>query len=218
MKRLSALAAVGVVAVLGLLTASHVGQIKVWMKPRLAAADLVLRGRGGIVIIGDSRASQMQADTLCGERLYRVGYSGEGVATIAHKAISLAGLAKPRLVLFVAGVNDARRDRGFNADTWAGAERQVAAAFQRHGAEVRFVSIVPPAATGENGAPLFDLRRIDRMNDLIGGTAGFVDTQAAMTGVDGLLRPAFSRDGVHLSPTGERAWLAAMAREVCPAA
>lgn len=178
-----------------------------------AARANSLRGNGTL-IVGDSRTAQLRTRTFCGEPLVNVGFGGARLQTIRNRSRLAAILSHPRRVILAGGINDAIRDHSFDLAAWERALASSAADYHRSGAQVYFVTVVPPARVGPNGSHRFALERIAQMNVAMRTLGPTIDTASPMT-KGGLLRQDLTWDGTHFTPAGESQWIGTMSKAVC---
>ncbi|WP_404336842.1 SGNH/GDSL hydrolase family protein [Sphingomonas sp. MMS12-HWE2-04] len=158
---------------------------------------------GGIFLIGDSITEFAYVPLLCGRPVLNAGLGGSRVTEWQGLVPKLLADAKPSLVIFALGVNDARRTTLAKPDAW---QRDYARLVEQvHGARVAIMGIQPIEPDKRIG-PGFDPALVAQLNAKAQAVAGA--THAVF-----IAPPASPQtsDGVHLNEAGRRAWVQRLA-------
>ena len=154
---------------------------------------------GGVFLIGDSITEFAYVPSLCGRPVLNAGLGGSRVTEWQGLAPKLFGDAKPALVIFALGVNDARRSTLASPDAW---ERDYARLVgQAHGARVAIMGIQPIEPNKRIG-PGFDAERARQLNE----SARRVAAATHAVFIAPPTTPQTS-DGIHLNEAGRREWV-----------
>lgn len=175
-----------------------------------------------VLFFGDSRAAFWPLPTLSGCDMVNRGVPGETAEQAKRRFAEHVAPLRPDVVVVQVGINDldAARFVGEDAEqTVARVQANVAdivAQAQQLGATVVLTTVFPPGAASV-GDRLFlgevDLRpQVSAVNQFLRAMPDVVvvDSAEILAGDDGLVRPEYAVDRLHLSPAGYDALNAAL--------
>jgi len=171
--------------------------------------------RHRVVILGDSRAAHWPVPDDGSMAVLNRGISGQTTHQVLGRFDAHVAALAPDVVVIQVGVNDLKcipllpdRADQIEAECLENIRRIVERA-RGAGATVIVTTIFPHARIPLHRRPFFDsrvTRAIERVNEAIRSMATsdivVLDSAILLAGSDGLIRPEFSRDLLHVSPAG----------------
>jgi lysophospholipase L1-like esterase len=157
-----------------------------------------------VVMLGDSLTEGAQWSEITGcPFLANRGIGGDDAAGLLKRLDGVTGL-KPAAVFLMIGVNDV--NSGVSTDTIVENVQEVVQRLTKSGARVYLTMVLPVAESFKKINP-----KIDELNKAYVKLAKeakitVVDFRADTRNADGFLKDEFSRDGIHLTAEGYRAW------------
>lgn len=166
-----------------------------------------------LVLLGDSITEGIKIHDLAGMVIINEGVSGDRVEngetkTGVRNRLDLVAQAKPACVCVMIGINDfwgAQKDVATVEMEYRSMAPELRAAVPN--ARIVIESILPAGEAHKDLQP-----KVDELNRKLPSIAA--DTKAefllldpVMKSANGLLRPEFTTDGIHLTPAGYTAWM-----------
>lgn len=162
-----------------------------------------------IVFIGDSITAEMKTGDMFDVRTYNRGIGGDTIRGVTVRLPTVAKMS-PKRVFFLVGINDLpggqiSGEDGFGSKYYELFEQ---ISKQMPDAEVFIQSVLP---TDPNRRPDLLNEYIREINKMLQGLCDmfgyhFIDVYSAMSDAKQNMIPAYSRDGLHLSPEGMLKW------------
>ena len=155
---------------------------------------------GVIVLVGDSIAEMSWMPSLCGRTVLNAAIGGTGVLEAAQAIALVKAHVRPAAVIIAVGVNDASRERSFDAVAWRDTlQRAVAAAAP---AKVLLVEPLPVEASKPLGTAQFNVGRLGEIRRMVrAARLPFIPAPAAVA----------TYDGVHPTTAERQAWVRRLA-------
>jgi len=183
-----------------------------------------------VVFYGDSRMSQWPQPPWLAEPVVNLGIAGQTTRQIVDRFDAHLAPLRPKVVVIHAGINDLKTlplfpgdEARIIADCRANLQRVVERS-RTLGAHVVISTLCPAGKLPFYRRPFWSGRvdsAIREVNETIKSMASdsvtVLDAAAALTGDNGELVPAYSRDFLHLSPEGYQRLNAELRRHVEPA-
>jgi lysophospholipase L1-like esterase len=183
------------------------------IRARAIRGQIVTGGRFANIVAGDSivEFGYLPPGTL------NAGIGGATIATLGNFLPELTKSVKPKVLIIAVGVNDGAKNRSTDVAAFQSAYRQLIYKVMSHADRV-IIAPPQPIDFDSRFAGHFDIATLEGIRLAIDSVSHEfnIDTidYSPLTDNRGSLLPAYSLDGVHMTPLGYQTWQRLVAKAI----